>query len=81
MTTQSDGAVAAKTRGDAWNSYLQKTYLKTASLMTKGGIVGVVLGRCKDGGAVKEIAYAYGKNLGIAFRVGGIVISSRCWLI
>jgi hexaprenyl-diphosphate synthase len=81
VKTQSDGALATRTREDAWNSYLQKTYLKTASLIAKGGRAAVVLGGCKDGDIVKEIVYAYGRNLGIAFQVGRFVISSRCSLI
>ena len=54
---------------EAWNIYLQKTYLKTASLMAKGARSAVVLGGCKEGEVWKEIAYAYGRNLGIAFQV------------
>ncbi|KAF8723162.1 hypothetical protein AX14_009501 [Amanita brunnescens Koide BX004] len=66
---ESDGALATRTREEAWNSYLQKTYLKTASLIAKGGRAAVVLGGCKDGDIVKEIVYAYGRNLGIAFQL------------
>lgn len=58
---------------EAWNIYLQKTYLKTASLMAKGARSAVVLGGCKEGEVWKEIAYAYGRNLGIAFQV--------CWFL
>ncbi len=54
---------------DNWNIYLQKTYLKTASLMAKGARAAVVLGGCKEGEVWKEVAYAYGRNLGIAFQV------------
>ncbi|KAF9567223.1 terpenoid synthase [Agrocybe pediades] len=57
------------TSRDAWNIYLQKTYLKTASLMAKGARSAVVLGGCKEGEVWKEIAYAYGRNLGIAFQL------------
>ncbi|PPQ69260.1 hypothetical protein CVT24_000066 [Panaeolus cyanescens] len=53
----------------AWAIYLQKTYLKTASLMAKGARSAVVLGGCKDGEPWKEIAYAYGRNIGIAFQL------------
>ena len=49
--------------------YLQKTYLKTASLMAKGARAAVVLGGCMQGEVWKEVAYAYGRNLGIAFQV------------
>ncbi|KAI0639890.1 isoprenoid synthase domain-containing protein [Trametes polyzona] len=54
---------------DNWNIYLQKTYLKTASLMAKGARAAVVLGGCKEGEVWKEVAYAYGRNLGIAFQL------------
>jgi len=46
-----------------FNIYLQKTYLKTASLMAKGARAAVVLGGCKEGEVWKEVAYAYGRNL------------------
>ncbi|CCM03760.1 uncharacterized protein FIBRA_05906 [Fibroporia radiculosa] len=52
-----------------FNIYLQKTYMKTASLMAKGARAAVVLGGCKEGEIWKEIAYAYGRNLGIAFQL------------
>jgi len=52
-----------------WNIYLRKTYLKTASLMAKGSRAAVVLGGCREGEVWKEVAYAYGRNLGIAFQV------------
>jgi hexaprenyl-diphosphate synthase len=54
---------------EAWNVYLKKTYLKTASLMAKGARAAVVLGGCNEGEVWKEVAYAYGRNLGIAFQV------------
>lgn len=68
---QLDGSpeVANQRRQDAWNIYLHKTYLKTASLMAKGARSAVVLGGCKEGEIWKEIAYAYGRNLGIAFQL------------
>lgn len=82
LKTLRDGPVMTKTREDAWSSYLQKTYLKTASLMAKGARAAVVLGGCKDGDIVKEVAYAYGRNLGIAFQVGQVLsFRSGCWLI
>ena len=54
---------------DNWNIYMQKSYLKTASLMAKGARAAVVLGGCKEGEVWKEVAYAYGRNLGLAFQV------------
>ena len=64
-----EGEERTKTSREAWNVYLQKTYLKTASLMAKGARSAVVLGGCKQGEIYKEIAYAYGRNLGIGFQV------------
>ncbi len=55
--------------GDSWNIYLKKTYLKTASLMAKGTRAAVVLGGAREGEIWKEVAYAYGRNIGIAFQV------------
>ncbi|KAF8559948.1 terpenoid synthase [Imleria badia] len=49
--------------------YLQKTYLKTASLMVKGARAAVVLGGCREGEVWKEVAYAYWRNIGIAFQL------------
>ncbi|KZT72951.1 terpenoid synthase [Daedalea quercina L-15889] len=54
---------------DYFNIYLQKTYMKTASLMAKGVRAAVVLGGCREGEVWKEVAYAYGRNLGIAFQL------------
>lgn len=62
-------SVGGQRTGDAWRVYLQKTYLKTASLMAKGARAAVTLGGCKEGDIWREIAYAYGRNLGIAFQV------------
>ena len=52
-----------------WNIYLQKTYLKSASLLAKSARAAVVLGGCREGEIWKEVAYAYGRNIGIAFQV------------
>ena len=59
---------------DKWSIYLKKTYLKTASLMAKGARAAVVLGGCKEGEVCKEVAYAYGRNLGIAFQVSTLFV-------
>ncbi|KAF9527197.1 isoprenoid synthase domain-containing protein [Crepidotus variabilis] len=58
-------------RSPAWSLYLQKTYLKTASLMAKGARASVVLGGCNndDINRTKDVAYAYGRNLGVAFQL------------
>ena len=56
----------------AWELYLRKTYLKTSSLMAKGARAAVILGGCREGSVWKEIAYAYGRNLGMAHQVKGM---------
>lgn len=63
------------TANEAWDVYLRKTYLKTATLMAKGARAAVVLGGCREGEIWKEVAYAYGRYMGIAFQV-----SSFCFL-
>lgn len=55
----------------AWETYLRETYLKTASLMAKGARSAVILGGCQEGDIWAEVAYAYGRNLGIAHQVSG----------
>ncbi|KAI9837811.1 MAG: hypothetical protein M1819_006745 [Sarea resinae] len=47
--------------------YLQKTYLKSASLISKSCRAAALLGRSSP--EVVEAAYAYGKNLGLAFQL------------
>jgi hexaprenyl-diphosphate synthase len=54
---------------ESWNIYMKKTYLKTASLMAKGSRAAVILGGGQDGEIWKDVAYAYGRNLGLAFQV------------
>ncbi|KAJ5692156.1 Terpenoid synthase [Penicillium macrosclerotiorum] len=52
---------------DTLNYYLQKTYLKTASLISKSCRSAAVLGRSAP--EVIESAYSYGRNLGLAFQL------------
>lgn len=47
--------------------YLQKTYLKTASLISKSCRASALLGRADN--HTVECAYAYGKSLGLAFQL------------
>lgn len=47
--------------------YLQKTYLKSASLISKSTRAAAILGGCTPD--VVESAYQYGKNLGLAFQL------------
>ena len=52
---------------DAISYYLQKTYLKSASLISKSCRAAALLG--DHPGEVVEAAYQYGKNLGLAFQL------------
>lgn len=52
---------------DAISYYLQKTYLKSASLISKSCRAAALLGQCSP--QVVEAAYAYGRNLGLAFQL------------
>ncbi|KAK8095964.1 hypothetical protein PG999_013986 [Apiospora kogelbergensis] len=52
---------------DALTYYLEKTYLKTASLISKSCRAAALLGR--GDATTVEAAYAYGKNLGLAFQL------------
>lgn len=64
---------------EAWSAYLKKTYLKTASLLAKSARASVVLGGCKEGEIWKDVAYAYGRNMGIAYQVKLVsFIGHRC---
>lgn len=47
--------------------YLQKTYLKSASLISKSCRAAALLGDCAP--CVVDAAYSYGKNLGLAFQL------------
>jgi hexaprenyl-diphosphate synthase len=74
-TPESSGQKAAKLTPEIFEHYMKKTYLKTASLIAKSTRATTVLGGAgeKQGGVegerIKDIAYAYGRNLGIAFQV------------
>ncbi|KAL9100437.1 MAG: hypothetical protein Q9163_004182 [Psora crenata] len=52
---------------DALSYYLQKTYLKSASLISKSCRAAALLGQSRPD--VVEAAYAYGRNLGLAFQL------------
>ncbi|XP_041372252.1 all trans-polyprenyl-diphosphate synthase PDSS1-like [Gigantopelta aegis] len=47
--------------------YLKKTFKKTASLLANSCKATAVLGKCSE--EVVEIAYQYGRNIGIAFQL------------
>ena len=52
---------------DTLSYYLQKTYLKSASLISKSCRAAALLGQSST--EVVDAAYAYGKNLGLAFQL------------
>ena len=59
-------------RNPVWNEdifpyYLQKTYLKSASLISKSCRAAALLGQNSQ--EVVEAAYSYGRNLGLAFQL------------
>lgn len=59
-------------KNPAWNEetityYLQKTYLKSASLISKSCRAAALLGEHPQ--EIVEAAYQYGKNLGLAFQL------------
>lgn len=63
---------ASDEKNPIWNEqtityYLQKTYLKSASLISKSCRAAALLGECAPN--VVEAAYQYGKNLGLAFQL------------
>jgi hexaprenyl-diphosphate synthase len=63
---------AADERRPAWSKdalayYLQKTYLKSASLISKSCRAAALLGQSAP--SVVDAAYDYGKNLGLAFQL------------
>lgn len=52
---------------EAIEYYLQKTYLKSASLISKSVRAAAILGNSRP--EVVEAAYSYGRNLGLAFQL------------
>ena len=66
---------AKKLTPEIFEHYMRKTYLKTASLIAKSCRATTVLGGAgirqgwPEGERVKDAAYAYGRNLGIAFQL------------
>jgi hexaprenyl-diphosphate synthase len=64
MQLRNGGAGGRETRFDY---YLEKTYLKTASLIAKSCRAVTVLGGCRE--EVCGIAYDYGRNVGMGFQL------------
>ncbi|CAL1526618.1 unnamed protein product [Lymnaea stagnalis] len=52
---------------ERFSHYLKKTYKKTASLIANTCKAVAILGQCDE--EMSELAYQYGKNLGIAFQL------------
>ena len=71
VTIRLDSTKRSRKHQDMWNTYLQKSYLETGSLMARGLRATVMLGGCVQGEMWREVAfaYAYGRNFGIAFQV------------
>jgi hexaprenyl-diphosphate synthase len=57
---------------EAWDIYLKQSYFKTASLVAKSARGAVVLGGSRNAEIWRDVAYAYGRNLGIAHKVSFI---------
>ncbi|KAG6879442.1 hypothetical protein C0992_002573 [Termitomyces sp. T32_za158] len=52
------------------DTYLRKTYLRTASLVAKGARATAILGGCAHDTAIwRDVAYAYGRNVGFAYQL------------
>ena len=69
VTIQLDSAKRSQKHQDRWNTYFQKSYFKTESLMARALRAIAMLGGCVQGEIWREVAYAYGRNSGIAFQV------------
>ncbi|KAF8336377.1 hexaprenyl pyrophosphate synthase [Cantharellus anzutake] len=73
LKDDSSQSIPAAPTQDTWTQYICKSYFKTASLMAKSVRASVVLGGAQLGDeqdeALKDVAYAYGRNLGIAFQL------------
>ncbi|KAJ2061733.1 coq1 putative hexaprenyl diphosphate synthase [Coemansia sp. S146] len=62
-----DDAPMAQPDENAFSYYLEKTYLKTGSLIAKSCRSSAILSNSTDD--IVEAAYIYGRNLGIAFQL------------
>ncbi|KAJ2007209.1 coq1 putative hexaprenyl diphosphate synthase [Coemansia thaxteri] len=64
---EDEGAPMAQPDESAFGYYLEKTYLKTGSLIAKSCRSSAILSNSTDD--IVEAAYVYGRNLGIAFQL------------
>ena len=60
ITIQLDSVKWSRKHQNRQNTYLQKSYFKTESLMARALCAIAVLGRCVQGDIWREVAYAYG---------------------
>ncbi len=67
MLDPSGSGLDAVGADEALSVYLRKTYLKSASLISKSCRASALLGHCAP--EIVDAAYAYGKNLGMAFQL------------
>ncbi|KAK4058365.1 coq1 putative hexaprenyl diphosphate synthase [Microbotryomycetes sp. JL221] len=74
-SSSSSSTARNKPTTEIFDHYMKKTYLKTASLIAKSTRATTILGGCGhrqgwiEGETIKDIAYTYGRNLGIAFQL------------
>jgi len=69
VSMELDSTKRSRKHQDVWNTYLQKSFFKTGSLIARSIRSAVMLGGCVQGEIWREVAYAYGRNFGIAFQV------------
>jgi len=57
VTLRLDSTKRSRKHQDMWNTYLQKSYLKTGSLMARALRATVMLGGCVQGEIWREVAF------------------------
>ncbi|KAJ2996470.1 coq1 putative hexaprenyl diphosphate synthase [Globomyces sp. JEL0801] len=67
LPTGYDGDSSKVEHSDRFEYYMEKTYMKTASLMAKSCRAAAVLGGSSV--EIQDAAYSYGRNLGLAFQL------------
>ncbi|ORY97508.1 solanesyl pyrophosphate synthase [Syncephalastrum racemosum] len=65
--TQDERSGAQKPKMSTFDYYMEKTYMKTGSLIAQSCKASAVLGNCTK--EVADIAYDFGRNLGLAFQL------------
>lgn len=67
--TETNSGTPVKWSPEVMEYYLQKTYLKSASLISKSCRAAALLGPARQIPEAVDAAYRYGKNLGLAFQL------------